>query len=563
MRNGGSLQQSDISVKVKIFRELAAGGYPTTPEVETTVKTSIPSTESGDVFFKLANKTGTEFIPKAYNDLSGYTVPAEFSTMKANVTPRYKIQISVDSDENNGNNVISKVVRFYLKRSGMKFLVSTENSMIDINFTPNPTSDQVAGRLNADSLIGGIAKLGWMVDLGQKRYDIDIFDRKGWPTRTVDYTMYRTMLWSDAFQTGLNRYQIMDVENFLNVAAGSEKRNLVIGSEDMVRTHDNPSDLTNYRPDFVNNILRASNYNPSNPLGNGTSNNGNSVKGKAVGRDLVEKIASTRFSGDKVPYCGLMSVYPTGMGIAKVAYDYVNHSAAPSNATMGVATTTLTRNVIHLGVDWRHWADVERVLRAVLDFVENNGGVIVPVELAEFNANARGKQVDVSWSTASEIGSSRFEVEKADVSEAGIGVYTRIAELAAAGESQTRLEYGPVTDRNVDYGQSYSYRLRMIDIDGQSKVSEEKIVTIEIPGGLMLGNATPNPAADQVEFTVTNPEGTIEYTLFDAQGNRVNVNFVNETGKIRFDVKALSSGSYTLVAKSGEAVVVRKLNVIK
>ncbi len=78
--------------------------------------------------------------------------------------------------------------------------------------------------------------------------------------------------------------------------------------------------------------------------------------------------------------------------------------------------------------------------------------------------------------TSSEINSSRFEVERR--METG-DIYNKIESVEAQGTSTTEQTYGPYFDYGVRYGNSYVYRLKMIDKDGSSEYSQEKVVTIE------------------------------------------------------------------------------------
>jgi hypothetical protein len=568
LRNNGSLQQSDINVRVRIYRQLPNGLYSTTPTVDQTVKADLATTESVDVTFNLADKTGVDFNPQTYGDLRPqYNVPSIFSSMEANVTPKYKIEVSVESDQANGNNIMTKEVRFYLKRSPLKLLVSAENTTADLYYSGTPTVDEIAGRLNFDTLMAGFRYLGWYTDLDEGKMDIDIFDRGSWEPRSVNYTMYRSMFWSDGDDKAITRYQKQDIEKFLDVAVGSEKKNLVIGSQEMVRRH-SQNDANRY-PEFINGILRSQNEAPENPLGFNQSNDGNSVIGVSVGKDLEETIKTTGYGSDMPPYCGLMSVYPDGAGLATVAYVYRNHGGNPNVNTMGVATTTLTRNVVNLGVDWRHFSNIETLLRQVMDYIEKNGGDVVPVELAEFDATPVGKRVDITWATASELGSSKFEVEKATVSEAGRGEYGKLSEVSAAGQSSVRIDYGPVVDYAVEYGNRYSYRLKMIDLNGDYKYSDERVVTIEGQSGyLRMGDAKPNPASGEIKFEVTaGVEMSAEVQLYDASGKYVMTVFSGKltsgVTELKADLSALVSGSYTLVLRSGDVTLTKAISVVK
>jgi hypothetical protein len=58
-----------------------------------------------------------------------------------------------------------------------------------------------------------------------------------WEPRSINYGMYRSMMWSDGIDKPLTRYQRMDVEEFLNEGYLLEKKNLIIGSQGMARVH--------------------------------------------------------------------------------------------------------------------------------------------------------------------------------------------------------------------------------------------------------------------------------------------------------------------------------------
>ncbi len=577
MRNNGSLQQSDIDVNIKIYRETPSGTYEdSTIVVDETVKASVASTESIELAFNLADGLGADFVPESYGDLRYreydpvYNIPAHFKSMEANVTPRYKIVIEAESDQHNYNNKVEKEVRFYLKKTGMSLLLSSENSMVNM-YTGTPGVNEIAGCLNSDSLRQGLQYLGWFTNVDSNRYDYDLFERKGWEPRSVNYTMYRTMFWTDGDDVEdngtneLTRYEIIDVKGFLDsYIEGQDKKNLLIGSQEIVRENDRDGDMYVRNRDFVHEVLRAEYVSPGNPLGFGGDNNGNSVTGVWIGKDLVSNIRSTDMPGDEAPYCGLMSIWPIGNGLAREAFYYNDHGLLP-DSTVGIATTSLESNIIVLGVDWRHWADIEHTMRGVFDFVEKFHGKIVPIELSAFDAKARGRQVNLTWQTSSELNSARFDIEKASDN----GVFTKIDELAAAGKSETAISYGPVVDYSVDYGQTYVYRLKMVDLDGQFDYSEEKTVTIDgAEGGVSLGQAMPNPANDMTRFELTlSNEMNLEMVIYDMGGKKVATVLNGSKGQgtysLDVDLSDLSSGAYTLVLRSGDVVITRQIKVVK
>jgi hypothetical protein len=565
MRNSGNLPQNSITLTLTIYRELPNGTFSTVPELTTTAEASAQSGVTVEVPFNLADGTDPDFSPKTYAEwraMGEPYVPAdEFMTMIANVTPRYKIQIGIQADQYNQNNIMTKIVRFYIRKSDMRILASVENSML--NLDQNSTEDEIAGRLNADSLFAALGSIGWTIDLDDARYDYDVFDRAGWEAKSVNYTMYRTIWWADGDDKPLTRYQRFDLYDFLDEGNTIEKRNLIISSQDIVREHS----MNNAFNDeyFTADILRSAYVAPGNPLGAGGDNDGNSVIGVALHRNVEEMIAATGYTGDANPECGLVAVSSTGEGLARATAYYTDHSGAPSDSLSGVAATTLTRNVITMGVDWRHWANNEDIIRTSVDFIEKNGGTIIPVELTDFDARAIGRRVELNWRTASEYNSDKFEIERTVKTEAGYGIFRKIAEEKAAGRSATPTTYGPVVDNNVEMGTTYVYRLKMIDLTGEYEYSQAREVKIGENSGAWLGEAMPNPVTNTSELNYS-ANGNVRIELFDMSGKLVEVLFdgsVNGTNTLTIDASQLTSGRYNVVLRSAGVTLTRNINVIK
>ena len=560
VRNSGNLQQNQITLTLNLYRELPNGLFNTAPELTTTTKVTIPSGESAEASFNLADGVAPDFMPLTYGALrgQGYVLPAQFSTMEANITPKYMIKISIQADQNNTNNDYSKVVRFYIRKSDMRIVLSAENSFSVLD--ANSTLSQIAGKLNYDSLYKAMSRLGWKVDITNNRFDLDIFDRNGWEPKAVNYDIYRTMWWSDENDKSLTRYQIADIMDFLNKGNEIEKRNIIISSQDIARS---TTDQT-----WINGVLRSLPVAPYNPKGLNGDNNGNTIKGVATFRNMQEGIQATGWAGDALPYCGLTQVYPDGEGLSQVAATYNDHSGSLTDNGAGVVTSTLNRNVVLYNVDWRHWKRADYILRASIDYIEKNGGTIIPVELLSFDAKAIGNRVDVNWSTASEYQTDKFEVEKAVKTDAGVSSFVKIGEVKAAGTSSEVRTYGPVSDFDVRMNNTYVYRLKMIDRTGEFKYSDEKEVNLADGNAYFLGEAYPNPASTSTEISYSMDEqGYIEITLVDMSGKTVKTVYsgnVNAgTSSLTINTADLSSGSYNVVMKSGSRMTSRTLQVIK
>ncbi len=565
-RNSGNLPQNSVTATVYVYREQPDGLFSNVPELTTTTLVTAPTTQTVEADWKLADGVAPDFAPLTYSDLSGlgYVAPDEFVTMEANVTPKYKIVIAIGADQNNANNKIEKVVRFYLAKSSLRMILSAENSFQNLDNTS--TSDEVAGKLNYQALVDGLGLLGWAVDANKEQFDYDIFDRLGWEPKAVNYTNYRTMFWADGDDAPMTRYERIDIKRFLAGGNTIEKRNLIIGSQELVREHMNGS--RNADADFVGGILRSDYVTPGNPLGANADNDSNEVVGISVFRKVVNNIYATHVTNDVPPYCGLVSVNPLGEGLATPAFYYVNHNAATSDSIGGVTTTTLTRNVCYYAVDWRHWGDLEMLIRASIDYIEKNGGTIIPVELVSFDAIARGRQVELSWVTASEYNSDKFEIERAVKNESGVSAFTKIAEENANGSSVSEIVYGPITDRNVELGQTYIYRLKVVDLSGEFSYSEEREVKVGGDNTSWLSAPVPNPVTNiaNIEFNVAEA-GQVEISLFDMGGKLVRtlLNEYSNTGVHSFRINAneLMSGQYSIVMKSNGEQFVTYIQIVK
>jgi hypothetical protein len=124
---------------------------------------------------------------------------------------------------------------------------------------------------------------------------------------------------------------------------------------------------------------------------------------------------------------------------------------------------------------------------------------ILPVKLSSFTASLFNKKVDLKWTTATEMNVSHFAVERStdgiSFSEAGL--------VFAYGNSTDSKSYSLPDDiSSIQSGIIY-YRLRTVDIDGKSELSETRVVRIgkTISTGITI-LTYPNPVSAEVRITV-------------------------------------------------------------
>lgn len=156
-----------------------------------------------------------------------------------------------------------------------------------------------------------------------------------------------------------------------------------------------------------------------------------------------------------------------------------------------------------------------------------------PVELVSFNALVQGRDIVLNWKTATEKNTDKFEIERA-LSDAP-GQWSVVGSVKASGTSTKEKSY-TFTDMKLS-AKEYTYRLKMIDLDGSYSYSAVENTMVEIPQVFAVSQNYPNPF---------NPSTKIEYQVpADA---KVRVELYNMTGEKIADLinKDHTAGYYSV-----------------
>lgn len=145
----------------------------------------------------------------------------------------------------------------------------------------------------------------------------------------------------------------------------------------------------------------------------------------------------------------------------------------------------------------------------------------LPVKLTSFTANLNNSKVDLKWTTASEVNVSHFIVEK---STDGIN-YSDAGMAFAYGNATDKTNYS-LSDNNVNTSRAavIYYRLRSVDIDGKSELSETRIIRIGKQNENTISIvAYPNPVSNEVRITIPAnwQNKQVSYELISANGQPV------------------------------------------
>ncbi|MGI4832287.1 MAG: lamin tail domain-containing protein [Janthinobacterium lividum] len=170
----------------------------------------------------------------------------------------------------------------------------------------------------------------------------------------------------------------------------------------------------------------------------------------------------------------------------------------------------------------------------------------LPVQLVSFAAILLPSgSVALTWTTASELNSARFEVERSLDGAA----FMRIATLGAQGTSTQARTYA-ARDAAAPTGALY-YRLRLVDLDGTSTYSPAVLVAAGPAGELAL---SPNPTTGQLHFVV---EVAGSYTVRSVLGQEV-LRGTTAPGPNQLEASQLPAGVYLLELRTAAGRQVRR-----
>jgi len=156
----------------------------------------------------------------------------------------------------------------------------------------------------------------------------------------------------------------------------------------------------------------------------------------------------------------------------------------------------------------------------------------LPVKLVNFNSAKQEQTVLLSWNTADEINSDRFDVEHSMDGKK----WSRIGSVSAKGESRN-MQYYSFTDLSPLNGENL-YRLKMVDLDGTFAYSRIRSQTFDSQISIF-----PNPLTEGDLLNLSVPDLTTisHLKIYDVQGKVVH-SVKKPAGKI--DVSALPAGVY-------------------
>ncbi|MBX7043942.1 MAG: T9SS type A sorting domain-containing protein [Ignavibacteria bacterium] len=240
-----------------------------------------------------------------------------------------------------------------------------------------------------------------------------------------------------------------------------------------------------------------------------------------------------------------------------------------TGTAVGVITAVSNNIVMPKGTVFRHSSDqCPKVVLACPGPGEKRISVdwgALPVELTSFTSAVSGNNVELSWTTSSELNNSHFEIER----RARAGEWTTAGRVSGNGTIGVPVNY-TFTDRGLASGR-YEYRLKQVDFNGNFEYFNlANEVELGVPAQFSLSQNYPNPfnPETKIRFDMKN-EGFVSIKVFDFTGKEVAalVNGFMPAGyhTVSFNAgnSGLSSGIYFYRMETGGFVKVLKMTLLK
>jgi hypothetical protein len=178
-------------------------------------------------------------------------------------------------------------------------------------------------------------------------------------------------------------------------------------------------------------------------------------------------------------------------------------------------------------------------------YLQSSVGGTLPTGLLTFSGAKEGSVNKLRWTTSSEQNNSGFEVQRSTdgITFTAIGF---VNSQAMGGNSSDALNYIFIDNNPV--GDKQYYRLRQVDLDNRSKLSNIVMIKGNKPVTLAIGGLFPNPANSQINVILDAPvRDKVTLVVMDATGKTVIQQVVNvETGSntIPVNISTLTNGTY-------------------
>jgi hypothetical protein len=190
---------------------------------------------------------------------------------------------------------------------------------------------------------------------------------------------------------------------------------------------------------------------------------------------------------------------------------------------------------------------------------------ILPVELLAFTASVKNSEVQLFWSTASELNNRGFEIER---SVNDNNNFVTVGFVDGKGSSSEINYYSFLDNPQLSRANQIYYRLKQVDFDGTFSYSDVISVNFDVPAEFVLSQNFPNPFNPSTRINYFVPkESFVNIKVYDFLGREVKTlvseNLSTGSYDVVFDAANLPSGTYFCTMIAGNFSDTKKMIVLK
>ncbi|NNF36397.1 MAG: T9SS type A sorting domain-containing protein [Saprospiraceae bacterium] len=195
-----------------------------------------------------------------------------------------------------------------------------------------------------------------------------------------------------------------------------------------------------------------------------------------------------------------------------------------------------------------------------LNFGDHNmtidGGLVLiplPVKFGDFTVENVRNQIELKWTTLSEINNEGFYIEK---TTDGMSEFFDIGFVKGVGTSNELNEYSYV-DLNLGRSSSIAYRLRQVDTDGNESYSAIRSLNMQYENEY---DVFPNPTMGVVSMILPESSHTKKVNIYNTIGQMIySVNIAPNTRYYQIDLSGFDEGIYLIRLEDGIDSRIKKI----
>ena len=236
---------------------------------------------------------------------------------------------------------------------------------------------------------------------------------------------------------------------------------------------------------------------------------------------------------------------------------FQNHGFSTTNTPGSYSAGIVVIDPDDGNINWNAGTQLWEVTFAVTGFSGffiSSTATSLPLKLLSFAGTVQGNNALLKWSTTNEVNTSYFELQRSTDGSA----FAPIAKINASGNNSNTLHYQYTDALGTD--PVYYYRLKMVDIDGASSLSD--IVKITIAGRRSPLGVYPNPARNYI--TVEHPSASdAQIQLADMSGKLLQqVKVTKNSLQSRLNIEGLAPGTYQIIWSDGTKTLMQSLLIL-